>query len=82
MLVIRRHAGQSILIGDDVEIQVIEISPTRVKLGIAAPRQISILRKEVRLTGEENQVAARAASPDQLGRLLQRFRHRQPPERG
>jgi len=82
MLVIRRHAGQSILIGDDVEIQVIEISPTRVKLGIAAPRQISVLRKEVRLTGEENQVAARAASPDQLGRLLQRFRHGQPPERG
>jgi len=74
MLVIRRHAGQSILIGDGIEIQVLEISSTRVKLGILAPREIPVLRKEVRLTGEENRAAARTATPDQVGRLLQHLR--------
>lgn len=58
MLVIRRRAGESILVGDDVEIQILELSPTRVKLGIVAPRNVTILRSELKLTKEQNLAAA------------------------
>jgi carbon storage regulator len=62
MLVIRRHCGESIVVGDDVEIQVIECAHNRVKLGIVAPRHVTVCRKEVQLTREQNRAAAR--SPD------------------
>src|SRR6476646_9802243 len=54
MLVIRRRAGESFLIGEDIEIEVLEVGATQVKLGIAAPKQISILRREVFLTRQQN----------------------------
>jgi carbon storage regulator len=60
MLVIRRHAGQAIVVGDDVEIEVIECGPHRVKLGIRAPREIVVARREARLTRQQNLAAARA----------------------
>jgi carbon storage regulator len=59
MLVIRRRAGESILIAGDIEIEVLETTPTRVKLGIKAPKEVRILRKEVRLTEDHNRAAAR-----------------------
>ena len=74
MLVITRRAGEGILIGDDIELQVIELSPSRVKLGIAAPRRLSILRKEIQLAAEENLAASRPLLPDQLHGLLERLR--------
>ena len=58
MLVIRRRAGESVLVGDDVEIQILELSPTRVKLGIVAPQNVAVLRSEVKLTKEQNLAAA------------------------
>lgn len=69
MLVIRRRAGESFLIGEDVEIEILEMSTSQVKLGIRAPREISVLRKEVFLTREQNRAAARSSSPDVLERL-------------
>jgi carbon storage regulator len=62
MLVIRRHAGESILLGDDIEVEVIECGHNRVKLGIRAPRHVAVLRGEVKQTREENVAAARAIS--------------------
>jgi len=58
MLVIRRRAGESILIAGDIEVEVLETSPTRVKLGITAPKEVIVLRKEVRLTEDHNRAAA------------------------
>jgi carbon storage regulator len=58
MLVIRRRAGESLLIGDNVEIQILDVSPTRVKLGIVAPQDVTILRSELKLTKEQNLAAA------------------------
>jgi carbon storage regulator len=66
MLVIRRHAGQAILVGADVEIEVIECGPHRVKLGIRAPREVAVIRREMRLTREQNRAAARTVPPMQL----------------
>lgn len=60
MLVIRRHAGESIQIGEEVEVVVIDCGPGRVKLGIRAPKQIPVVRAEVKLTREQNLAAARA----------------------
>ena len=47
MLVIGRKKGESLLIGDDVEITIIKIENGSVKIAINAPREISILRKEL-----------------------------------
>jgi carbon storage regulator len=60
MLVIRRHPGEAIQIGDEVEIVVIECGCGRVKLGIRAPKQVQVMRSEVRHTREQNLAAAGA----------------------
>ncbi|HVX66459.1 MAG TPA: carbon storage regulator [Bryobacteraceae bacterium] len=60
MLILRRRAGESITIGDDIEVQVTEIGQNRVKLCISAPKEVSVLRKEVRLTRDANLAAAGA----------------------
>lgn len=70
MLVVRRRAGESLLIGADIEVQILEITPTRVKLGIVAPSSVTVLRKEIVLTREQNQAAAAAATLDRLRGLV------------
>ena len=47
MLVIGRKKGESLLIGDDIEITIIKIENGSVKIAINAPREIGILRKEL-----------------------------------
>ena len=49
MLVLTRRPGQTIRIGDDIEITVIDVRERQIRLGIAAPRQISVDRQEVAL---------------------------------
>jgi carbon storage regulator len=70
MLVMRRRAGESVLVGDDIEIQVLQVSGTRVKLGINAPVSVLIVRREVQITQSENQTAARSVSADAIESLL------------
>ena len=47
MLVIMRKNGESFLIGNDIEIQILDVQPNGVKIGISAPREVRILRKEL-----------------------------------
>jgi len=47
MLVLTRHANQSIMIGDDVVITVLEVRGDQVRLGISAPRSVDVHREEV-----------------------------------
>ena len=47
MLVLARKFNESIMIGDEIEVIVIEIKNDQVKLGIKAPRKIAVHRKEV-----------------------------------
>lgn len=73
MLVLRRRAGESVLIGDDIEIEVLELTSQGAKIGIRAPRQTVVLRKELKITQEQNARAARGpASPD-LEKALEKF---------
>lgn len=47
MLVLARKRDQSIMIGDDIEIVIVDVRGDQVKLGITAPRQIAVHRKEI-----------------------------------
>lgn len=47
MLVLSRQRDETIMIGDDVEIKVVDIGGDKVRLGITAPRQVKVHRKEV-----------------------------------
>jgi carbon storage regulator len=77
MLVLTRKPGQSIMIGDGVEVQVLSVAGEKVRLGITAPRDVSIFRNEVydRIESEsgggaeEDDDEANAAVADALQRL-------------
>lgn len=59
LLVITRKKGESLLIGDDVEITVVKVDEGCVKLSISAPKSVTILRKELyKEIKEENRLAA------------------------
>lgn len=62
MLIVRRRRGEAILVGDNVEIEILDISPTQVKIGIRAPKEVSVFRKEIRLTREANVAAANGSA--------------------
>ena len=47
MLILTRKKGQSIVIGENIEITVLEIQNEQVKLGIQAPKNVHIYRKEL-----------------------------------
>ena len=73
MLVMKRRAGESFTIGDEIEVEVLEVSGSRVKLGVVAPDSVAIVRKEARVTREENITAGQPVAPDALARLAQRL---------
>lgn len=61
MLVLTRKTNESIIIGDEVKVTVVEVKGEQVKLGISAPKRISVHREEVYLEiQKENQKAAEA----------------------
>jgi carbon storage regulator len=67
-----RRQGETILIGDEIEIVIAHIGRTRVKVGIRAPRQMPVIAREVKLVCEENLTAAEV-SPAGLTELLARL---------
>jgi carbon storage regulator len=60
MLVLSRRLDETLIIGDDIKITVLGISGNQIRLGIAAPREVSVHREEVylRIKEEMNQQAA------------------------
>ena len=57
MLVLTRKSGQGVVIGDDIRISIVSIDGDRVRVGIDAPKEISVHREEVILRLSENQQA-------------------------
>ncbi len=47
MLVLRRNAGESFRVGDDVEVRILDVGRGRVKIGVIAPREIGVYRTEL-----------------------------------
>ena len=74
MLVIRRRAGESLFIGETVEISILEIAGSQVKLGIRAPREVAVLRAEIRVTAEQNRAASRVAPESAIDDLRKRLK--------
>ena len=66
MLVLRRRAGESVLIGDEIEVELLAITQQGAKIGIRAPKETVVLRKELKITQEQNTRAARGASVKDL----------------
>lgn len=54
MLVLTRRTRQSIMIGDDIELSILSVSGEKVRIGIEAPQEVPVFRKEVylRIAGE------------------------------
>jgi carbon storage regulator len=73
MLIIARRSGESIWIGEDIEIKIVDLTPSRVKVGLEAPRQLEIRRGEAKEAGEHNRVAS-ATDPGTAERLVNEFR--------
>lgn len=72
MLVLTRKTGEAIQIGEDIEITVISIAGDQVKIGISAPENVDIHRKEIYLSIQEENNKAAEASLDMLAQLKSR----------
>jgi carbon storage regulator len=53
MLVLTRKTGQSIMIGDDIEVSVLAVSRDKIRIGITAPKEVPVFRKEVWISIKE-----------------------------
>ena len=75
MLVLTRKSNQSIMIGDDIEITVLSVAGEKVRIGIQAPREIPVFRKEVYLEIQQERLeeadgAGASAKVDQALRTI------------
>ena len=61
VLVLTRKSNQSIMIGDDIEVSVLSIMGEKVRIGIQAPREVPVFRKEVYLEIQQERAAEAAA---------------------
>ena len=72
MLILQRRAGESIQIGDDIEISVLTVEGGRVRLAITAPTEVTILRRELIEAQAANQDSAmEQTTPSELFAILE-----------
>jgi carbon storage regulator len=69
MLVLSRRLGESVVIGDDVVVTVLEIRGDVVRLGIDAPRHVQVRRQELLAEVEKSNRAAASPDADAVARL-------------
>lgn len=75
MLVIKRKVSESILIGDNIEIIISEISQDKVKIAINAPKEVKITRKELAETCEFNITASEKIDKNSLNNIKTRLKN-------
>ena len=76
MLVLSRKAGQSLIIGNDIIVRLLEIRGQQVRLGVEAPSDVSVVREELhRAVAAENQEAAQGG-PSKVADLASTLRRR------
>jgi carbon storage regulator len=73
MLVLTRKSNQSIMIGDDIEVSVLSIMGEKVRIGIQAPRDIPVFRREVYLEIQQENVAAGSSARAEVDDALKRL---------
>ena len=69
MLVLSRQVDETIMIGDDIEVTVVDIRGDKVRLGITAPKEIAVHRKEVYEAIKRENRAAAQVKPEDLPNL-------------
>ena len=74
MLVLRRRAGESFLIGDEIEVELLAVTQQGAKIGIRAPKETIVLRKELKITQDQNAQAASSLSLRDLEQAIQKLR--------
>lgn len=67
MLVLRRKIGESVIIGNDIQVQILGIEGDQIKLGFIAPKEVQVLRQEL----YQEIVAENMAAKEQTGQLQQ-----------
>ena len=70
MLVLTRKSNQSIMIGDEIEVSVLAIMGEKVRIGIQAPRDIPVFRKEVYLEIQQERVDESRGARDEVDAAL------------
>jgi carbon storage regulator len=73
MLVLTRKSNQSIMIGDDIEVSVLSIMGEKVRIGIQAPRDIPVFRKEVYLEIQQERAEQLAGVSNEVDQALHRL---------
>ena len=73
MLVLTRKCNQSIMIGDDVEVSVLSVMGDKVRIGIQAPRDIPVFRKEVYLEIQQENAASGTSARTEVNEALNRL---------
>lgn len=73
MLVLTRKPNQSIMIGDNVEISVLSVTGEKVRIGIAAPRDVPIFRTEVYLTIQSERDGNSNGNAEDVDEALQKL---------
>ncbi len=74
MLVLSRRKDESVMIGDNLEVKVLEIQKGQVKLGIEAPRDVTVHRREVYLAIQQENLAATQAVDSDMSALADLFK--------
>lgn len=70
MLVLTRKSNQSIMIGDEIEVSVLAIMGEKVRIGIQAPRDVPVFRKEVYLEIQQENLAAGERAKEEVDAAL------------
>lgn len=73
MLVVTRKQDEGLIISDDIEITVLEVTKDKVKIGISAPKEVKIIRSELKDARQTNELAA-AASGSAIAQLLKSYK--------
>lgn len=69
MLILTRKQGESVAIGDDIQVTVVEIQGKQVKLGVKAPREIAVHRQEIYEKIQKENIRAAQISREDLEKL-------------
>lgn len=64
MLIITRKPGEKIMLGDDIVVEVIAVSGSSVRIGIAAPRSLPVFREEIYVAVKDEAESGAAATGD------------------